>query len=140
MTKVSSTLFLTAKTLSRYVRTDWSNYDFTENSSELERRVPQIIFDVEDVKVVLNEVQKNDGNRVGYTRECQVEYLKHTFIYKMIVISKRNGGFDFKLEVYTPAGDGKGGIYKLFSEKLWWFIRLDSLWVEPFSFRIIKDR
>ena len=108
-----------AKALNGKMKTIWTAYDFTERSSNPNKRVPDIEFSV-PVKVDLNEVHhsKDEYDVEVYRREYQVQYEGDTFIFELATHLVKGTVKKYFLEVYTPAGDGVGGKYKLFSEKI----------------------
>lgn len=107
----------TAKLLHWNMRTDWSGYDFSEKSVMYEERVPKLEFLV-DVDVLVDEVTyRTDGDEEKYTREVQVRYEGDNFVFFVTTNVKSKTVRAYSLKVYTPAGDGKGGLYLLFKEE-----------------------
>ncbi len=106
-----------AKFLLSNLRTVWSNYDFDEKSKDHNRRVPDI-FIGEDVEVMLNEVFYLPEQKVRYIREYQVKYNENVYVFEIAVYIVEDIVHRFKLNVYTPAGDGVGGLIQLFSHNL----------------------
>lgn len=106
-----------ARYLSSVMRIVWDNYDFSETSNVYAHRVPEICFDA-DVKVMVNEIHHVQGRSQKYIRECQIEYGKNTYVFELSTHIEEGIVHRFTLDVYTPAGDGKGGLLKLFSENV----------------------
>ena len=106
-----------AKFLSTKMKTIWTSYDFTERSPNLERRVPNIEFEV-PIKIDLNEVHHYKEDYEVYLREFQFQYEGNTYIFELATYLEGKTVKKYFLEVYTPAGDGVGGKHFLFSEKL----------------------
>ena len=109
-----------ARFLSEHVRTVWDNYDMSEESDVMERRVPKLKFDddIEFEKMMEEVTHIKDLDREQYIREFQIKFNGNVYIFELsahIVGRKVVGYF---MEVYTPAGDGKGGKLFLFSEKI----------------------
>ena len=92
----------------------WDNYDFTETSKLLEQRVPQIKFNV-DVTVMVDDVYHNIRDKVEeFVRMQQIKYNGETYIFA--ITTHLNDGMveRYSVNIYTPAGDGKGGYYRLY--------------------------
>lgn len=106
-----------AKFLNTHMKTVWQDYDFQEISNNLNRRVPKIEFDVE-VKVMLDEVHHYENEVEIYEREYQIEYNGNVYIFEISAHLCNGSVKKFQLDVSTPAGDGVGGKYRLFSEKI----------------------
>ena len=105
-----------AEFLLEHMRTFWKNYDFSEKSKVNEKRVPEMLFDVE-VEVMLNEVRHDKTGYVElYVREKQITFEGDTFIFELTAYIVDRIVQKFYLDVYTPAGDGKGGIVNLISQ------------------------
>ena len=107
-----------AEFLVEHLRTDWKNYDFSEKSRIHEKRVPEIYFFV-DVEVVMNEVRhEKTGFMEEYVREKQITFEGNTFIFEISAQIADRIVQKFYLDVFTPAGDGKGGIVNLLSQRV----------------------
>lgn len=106
-----------AKFLSSKMKTVWTNYDFTERSPNIEKRVPDMMFEV-PIKIDLNEVHHYTDDNEVFLREFQFQYEGETFIFELATYSVDKTVKKYFLEVSTPAGDGVGGKRHLFSEKL----------------------
>lgn len=107
-----------ARFLLSNLRTIWANYDFDEKSREYDRRVPDIFICDDDVEVMLNEVHYLPNQRVRYVREYQVKYHEKVYVFEISVHIIEDIVHRFSLNVYTPAGDGVGGLVKLISQSL----------------------
>lgn len=97
--------------------TFWGEYDFGETSEVADHRVPKLVFDA-DVKIMCDEVELVHYPHDKYIREVQLEYNGTTYI---IAISSHifcGVVNSYWIEVYTPAGDGKGGKKLVFGEKI----------------------
>lgn len=107
-----------AKYLYGHVSTVWDNYDFTEKSINCERRVPELSFDV-DVKLMKDEVYHKDIDLSDekYVRVKHIKYQEDVYIFVVTTWLQHGVVSRYSLEIYTPAGDGKGGIYRLYDVK-----------------------
>lgn len=106
-----------ARFLSTHMKTVWQDYDFQEISNNLNSRVPKIEFDVE-VKVMFDEVHHYKNGIEIYVREYQIEYNGNVYIFEILTHLFNGSVRQYQLDVSTPAGDGVGGKYRLFSEKI----------------------
>ena len=106
-----------AKFLNSKMKTIWTSYDFTERSTNPNKRVPDIEFDV-TIKLDVNEVHHYKEDTEIYLREFQFQYEGDTFIFEVATHLVGKTVKKYFLEVYTPAGDGVGGKHFLFSEKI----------------------
>lgn len=99
------------------LNTVWDNYDFTETSALLEKRVPQLKFNVE-VQNMVNDVYHNvRGEAEEYVRMQQIKYEDETYIFAISTHLKAGMVQRYSVKIYTPAGDGKGGYYLLYEVK-----------------------
>lgn len=114
--KEKALLVLEAKLLISRMRTVWEDYDFNETSKEYQRRVPDIFID-DDVEVMLNEVQYFPDEYISkYVREYQVKYGDDIFVFELSANIREDIVHRFVLNVYTPAGDGRGGLLRLITQ------------------------
>ena len=106
-----------ARYLYSNLNTVWDNYDFTETSNLLEQRVPQLKFNV-DVTVMVDEVYHNVRDMIEeFVRMQQIKYENEVYIFA-ITTHLNNGMVErYSMNIYTPAGDGKGGYYLLYQIK-----------------------
>lgn len=114
--KEKALLVAEAKFLICKMKTIWNNYDFNETSKEYQRRVPDIFIDA-DVEVMLNEVQYFPGEFTSkYVREYQVKYGEDVFVFELSANIHEDIVHRFMLNVYTPVGDGLGGLLRLITQ------------------------
>lgn len=106
-----------ARYLLSVMRTVWDDYDFSETSNVYEHRVPNIYFDT-DVELMVNEVHYIPGRICKYIREYQIKYGENVYVFKLSSRIENEIVRCFEVDVSIPAGDGKGGLLKLFSENL----------------------
>ena len=104
----------TAKNLYDAMNTVWDEYDFSETSIMYERRVPNMKFSV-PVKVMNNEVHRFVDKSNRYVREMQFEYDGNVYIFALSTwLDCDNKPMRYSLDIFVPAGDGKGGYVKVF--------------------------
>lgn len=106
-----------ARYLYSNLNTVWDDYDFTETSPLVEKRVPQLKFNVE-VTVMVDDVYHNTRGKIEeFVRMQQIKYKDETYIFA--ISTHLNAGMveRYSMNIYTPAGDGKGGYYLLYEIK-----------------------
>lgn len=89
------------------MRLDMTSYDAKGKSRNQETKVPNVVFELPNVLVQLDEVDDRNGH---FEREVQIVYACTTFVF---FISKCEKCGKFVAIAYTPAGDGKGGLFDL---------------------------
>ena len=97
--------------------TFWGDYDFGETSTVADSRVPKLRFDA-DVTIVRDEVELVNYPHDKYIREVQLIYNGTTYIFEISSHIFCGVVNSYWIEVYTPAGDGKGGKMFVFGEKI----------------------
>lgn len=116
--KDRSALVCEAKYLISRLRTVWDEYDFSEKIESYEKRVPKI-FIYDNVEVMLDEVHYYEySTGARYVREYQVKYNGNVYVFEVSVNILENIVKSLKLDVFTPAGDGAGGLVKLVSQNV----------------------
>ncbi len=106
-----------ARQLYGVMETVWDNYDFSEMSNLYEHRVPEMKFNA-DIQVMVNEVHYIPGRPSMYVREYQVSYNNQEYIFQLAAHIEEDFVRKFVVTVAVPAGDGRGGVHRLFSENL----------------------
>lgn len=104
-----------AKYLYSHVSTIWDNYDFTEKSVNYEHRVPEFSFDV-SVEFMKDEVYHNQVSLHDekYARVKHIKYQEEVYIFVVTTWLHAGVVSRYSMEIFTPAGDGKGGYYRLY--------------------------
>lgn len=95
----------------------WYQHDLLLLPELHEEKVPHFTFST-NVWVMVDEVHCYDNLPSCYVRECQVEYHGDVFIFEVMAVVEKAQIVVKQIDVYTPAGDGVGGIHHLFSAKL----------------------
>ncbi|MBR4110318.1 MAG: hypothetical protein IKK43_01335 [Clostridia bacterium] len=103
-----------ARYLYSNLNTVWDDYDFTETSPLVEKRVPQLKFNV-DVTVMVDDVYHNvRGETEEFVRMQQIKYANEVYIFAISTHLNAGTVARYSMNIYTPAGDGKGGYYLLY--------------------------
>lgn len=106
-----------ARNLSSHVVTNWENYDFTETSKDLEKRVPIAEFvDVGDIDVNAKEPEYVKGFCCEkFIRKYEITYLDRKYLFVITVDSYFGCVRKFFITAYhTVNGEEK----KLFTQNL----------------------
>lgn len=91
-----------ALNLYQNIRIDWSNYDFTEQSQNVDHRVPTVIFQ-NDVEVRGNRVAPFSGAIVdSYFREYFVGYNDREYVLSIVTMISA-GNRRFYCSIAVPA-------------------------------------
>lgn len=92
----------------------WQKRNILQGEELYRDKVPMILFP-KGVKIIVEEVHCYKDFPDCYFGECQVEYNEDTFVFEVHTKQEGEKLIVEKVDVYTPAGDGKGGLHYLFT-------------------------
>lgn len=101
----------------KHIELTWKEREVIQEEKFYENKVPTILFPKE-AKVVLKELHCYDNLPNRYIGECQVEYFGDTFVFEVTTKLFENKLTVEQIEVYTPAGDGKGSLHHLLTKRM----------------------
>lgn len=108
-----------ASKLYQHVGLTWQEHGIALKSELHDENVPQLTFP-SGVEIMVNEVHCYANYPGYYIRECQVEYEGKVYTFEVTSKEEQESIVVKRVEVYTPAGDGFGGLHLLLTEKFGW--------------------
>ncbi len=103
--------------LCSHIGLTWEERNVLQGEKLYRDKVPMILFP-RGVKLMVEEVHCYEDFPDCYFGECQVEYNGDTFVFEVRTKQEGEKLIVEKIDVHTPAGDGKGGLHYLFTKKV----------------------